>query len=105
MKRHMRRLAFNALPTSMKDRFSELFGMASRKSIAAWQESDLGDVQVVVVDGSSLGSEESEIDMELAAAGNIEVVRANRMTTKNLGLRDAIKDVLILLRRKFHAEY
>lgn len=62
-------------------------------------------MQVVVVGGSSLGSEESEIDMELAAAGNIKVVRANRMTTKNLGLRDAIKDVLILLRRKFHAEY
>lgn len=62
-------------------------------------------MQVVVVGGSSLGSEESEIDMELAAAGNIEVVRANRMTTKNLCLRDAIKDVLILLRRKFHAEY
>jgi hypothetical protein len=50
--------------------------------------------------GTAGGSE--ELDLEVAAAGNTEVVRAKMATMKNLGLDDTIEDILITLGSQIH---
>ncbi len=42
------------------------------------------------------------INLELAAAGNTEVIRAKRNVAKMLGISDAIEDVLITLTSQYH---
>ena len=65
-----------------------------------------GALAAAVVDYSSgmllAGGGTSSIDLEIAAAGNTEVLRAKMKTMKLLDLKDSIDGVLITLGEQYH---
>lgn len=77
-----------------------------KQSLAKIGEID-GFVGACVVDSDSgmmmgsLGGTET-VDLELASAGNTEVVRAKRRIMKALNLNDQIEDILITLGKQYH---
>jgi hypothetical protein len=77
-----------------------------KESLARIMQVD-GAVGACIVDSNSgmmLGAEGGAgiINLEVAAAGNTEVVRAKRKTMRNLGLKDVIEDILITLHSQYH---
>lgn len=64
-----------------------------------------GVIAAALVDSSSglaLATIGAGLDLELAAAGNTEVIRAKRKVANALKLNDKIEDVLITLGKQYH---
>ncbi|CAA0092569.1 Uncharacterised protein [Zhongshania aliphaticivorans] len=78
----------NNLDTSMKD-MMEIDGA-------------MGSAIVDYTSGMLLASAGSGVDLEMAAAGNSEVVKAKIKTMKSLGITGNIEDILITLDTQLH---
>lgn len=79
--------------------------MNIKDSLAKLNQVD-GFVGAALVDSESgmlLGQEGGgSLNLEVAAAGNTEVVRSKRKTMQNLGLKENIEDILITLNKQYH---
>jgi hypothetical protein len=78
----------------------------AKEALSSLMELD-GIIGACVVDSNSgmvLGSAGGSptFNLEIAAAGNTEVVRSKRKTMKALNLNDPIEDLLISLGRQYH---
>ena len=73
-------------------------------SLAALESID-GFLAAALVDsdsGLAMAKAGGGVDLDLAAAGNTEVVRAKRRVANALGLNDDIEDILITLGKAYH---
>ncbi|MEU0131371.1 MULTISPECIES: hypothetical protein [unclassified Streptomyces] len=77
---------------------------ASLKAAMASIEGTLGVALVDYTSGMALGTlgGGKEFNLDVAAAGNTDVVRAKLRTMEHLGIKDEIEDILITLGGQYH---
>ncbi|MEV6108601.1 hypothetical protein AB0M28_28450 [Streptomyces sp. NPDC051940] len=74
------------------------------KEAMASVEGAIGAALVDYTSGMALGTlgGSKDLDLNIAAAGNTDVVRAKVRTMEQLGMRDTIEDILITLGKQYH---
>lgn len=77
---------------TLKESLDELMSIDGAQAVAL----------VDYTSGMLLGEAGSGVDMEIAAAGNTEVIRAKLKTAASLNLDDTIEDILISLSKAYH---
>ncbi|MGC5343797.1 hypothetical protein ACPXCE_23435 [Streptomyces sp. DT24] len=77
---------------------------ASLKEAMAAIEGAVGAALVDYTSGMALGTigGGKDFNLEIAAAGNTDVVRAKLRTMEHLGIQDEIEDILITLGTQYH---
>ncbi|MFD7923539.1 hypothetical protein ACFV3R_30540 [Streptomyces sp. NPDC059740] len=77
---------------------------AALKETMSTVEGTLGVALVDYTSGMALGTVGggAELDLNVAAAGNTDVVRAKARTMEHLGLDEQIEDILITLDTQYH---
>jgi hypothetical protein len=77
---------------------------ASLKDAMASIEGTIGVALVDYTSGMALGTlgGSKDFNLEVAAAGNTDVVRAKLRTMEHLGIKDDIEDILITLGSQYH---
>ena len=95
-----------AAPKAVKEAVSKDDAAKMKKSLEELMKLD-GAIGAVVADwesGMSLGQigGQGRLDMEMAAAGNCQVVKAKMATMRSLGISGAIQDILITLDDQMH---
>lgn len=80
------------MASNVKECLEELLGLKGA----------LGAALVDFKSGMALGMAGGGVNLEFAAAGNTEVVRAKLKTMQGLGLQDRIEDILITLGKQYH---
>ncbi|MCK6551289.1 DUF4388 domain-containing protein [Myxococcota bacterium] len=93
-------------PTSSDERGDEDMPNNVQNTLEKLRAID-GYIGACVVDSESamsLGSDGggSMLNLDVAAAGNAEVVKAKRKTIRALGLKDEVEDILISLSKQYH---
>ncbi|CAM5631188.1 MULTISPECIES: hypothetical protein [Streptomyces] len=74
------------------------------KEMMAGIEGALGGAVVDYTSGMALGTlgGGKDLDLNVAAAGNTDVIRAKVRTMDHLGLKGAVEDILITLNNQYH---
>lgn len=86
-------------PISLFGRTMTSFSLDSLKILDGYVASALVDADSGML---MAGHSQTDIDLDLAAAGNAEVVRAKRRVADSLHIESAIEDILISLEHQYH---
>ena len=84
---------------------SNVATMSNVKEVLAQCMQIEGALGVAIADFSSglaLGTAGGGLNLDVAAAGNTDVVRSKMRVMKELGLKDSIEDILITLGTQYH---
>ena len=99
-------MAWGSEELTTEDPLKEIEMADVKESLSAAMSIDgaLGAALVDYTSGMCLGMAggSNMLNMEVAAAGNTAVVRSKMKVMKDLGLKDAIEDILISLGRQYH---
>ena len=84
---------------------SNVATMSNVKEVLAQCMQIEGAIAVAIADyssGMALGTAGGGMNLDVAAAGNTDVVRAKMRVMKELGVQDGIEDILITLGKQYH---